>query len=83
MGREWCGCECGKRYVDCHQSPDLLVAEGVARQEFRRLFITDYEDRQIPAGVIGAARSRWKKLPDMATTFAYRPSYDEPEIPLL
>lgn len=83
VAREWCGCESGKRYADCHQVPDLLVPEEVARRHFRQLFITDYENRQAPAGVIEAARTVWKKPPDMAIAYAHRPTFDEPVIPFL
>lgn len=81
--REWCGCGSGRRYADCHQGPDLLVSQEAARRQFRRLFITDYENRQPPAGVLEAATSAWKKLPDMAVIFGYRSTSDEPAIPLL
>lgn len=83
VAREWCGCESGKPYAECHQGADLLVSEELARQEFRKYFITDYENRHPPRGIVEAALSRWKKFPDMAITFAYRRAYDEPAVPLL
>lgn len=81
--QEWCGCGSGRRYVDCHRDSDLLVPEVAARREFRVLFATNYEDRQAPSGVIEAARTFWKRIPDMATTFSFRKTHDEPDIPLL
>lgn len=81
--REWCGCDSGKRYVDCHQEADSLVPEAVVRLQFRQLFATNYEDRQAPAGVIEAARTLWKERPDMAFAFACRTPPDEPVIPLI
>jgi hypothetical protein len=83
VDEEWCGCGSGKRYADCHRDSDLLVPEVAARREFRALFGTSYGDRQAPPGVIEAARTFWKRLPDMATTFTYRVTHDEPGIPLL
>ena len=83
VGKEWCGCESGKRYSECHQCMDLLVPEEVARQEFRRLFRFDYENQRPPNGVLEAARGRWKQLPDMAMIFTHRLTYDEPQIPLI
>jgi hypothetical protein len=81
--REWCGCGSGQRYADCHRDPDRLVTEAAARREFRVLFGTDYEDRQAPPGVVQAARTFWRRLPDMAVTFSFRANPDEPVIPLL
>jgi hypothetical protein len=81
--QEWCGCGSGRRYADCHRGPDMLVCQEAADQEFRRLFMTDYQTREPPANILEAARSAWKKLPDMASTFGYRFTYDEPMIPLL
>lgn len=80
VARELCGCESGKTYSECHQATDLLVPEGVARQEFRRLFLCDYEERAPPVPIIEAASSGWKKLPSMAAIFSYRRSLDEPTI---
>jgi hypothetical protein len=82
VAREWCGCESGKRYADCHQSSDILMSEELARQQFRKYFLTDYEERKAPAGIIEAARYRWKSFPDMAFVFSNRLAYDEPTIPL-
>ena len=78
VGRELCGCESGKRYSDCHQFSDLQVADHTARRQFRALFAVDYEDRQPPNSVVEAARTRWRKLPDMAAVFAHRLCRDEP-----
>ena len=78
VARELCGCESGKTYSECHQASDLMVPEGVARHEFRRLFLCDYEDRAPPAAIIEASQSGWKRLPKMATIFSYRRSPDEP-----
>jgi hypothetical protein len=61
----------------------MLVRVELARQQFRKLFLTDYEDRQVPIGVLEAARTRWKNLPGMATIFAHRQACDEPAIPLI
>lgn len=83
VGREWCGCGSGRRYADCHRDNDLSVPDAVARREFRAHFGTQYEDRQAPPGIIEAARTIWKRRPDMATTFSYRVAHDEPRVPLL
>ena len=80
---EWCGCESGRRYGACHEYLDSKVEKAIARRQFRSLFLCEYEDRQPPKGIIDAARSRWKQLPDMAGIFAHRRSLDEPAIPLL
>lgn len=82
VAKESCGCESGKLYADCHLGVDSVVSEEFAREEFRRLFLTDYENRRAPPGIVDAARSRWKYLPSMAATFADRPVRDEPSIPL-
>lgn len=80
VAREWCGCESGRRYSDCHRTLDMAVPEDEARQEFRRRFLVDYNDRQAPDGILLAACNRWKNLPDMAMVFAHRLSADEPTI---
>lgn len=74
---EWCGCDSGRRYAECHQGSDVLVSEKVAQNEFHSLFSTNYEDRQVPACVLDAARLRWKRLPTLATVFAFRHVPDE------
>lgn len=77
---EWCGCDSGKRYRDCHLGADLLVSENYAQQEFRRIFHTNYSDRKCPSELLDAARSRWTSFPDMAALFNLRRSPDEPQL---
>ena len=69
-GREWCGCQSGKRYAVCHQGADLIVNDDVARREFLRDFPTGYESREIPDCVFEAARTNWKKLPSLVQVFS-------------
>lgn len=83
MPNEWCGCNSGKRYADCHQFLDNQVSDQAGEQEFRRLFAGNYEDRRPPEQVLRAARSRWQNLPDMAATFSFRRAAGEPQMPLL
>lgn len=71
--REDCGCGSNKRYGDCHLAFDLLANPAGAAAEFKRLFDGDYQDRRPPEHVLEAARSRWRRMPSMATIFAYRP----------
>jgi hypothetical protein len=76
--REQCGCLSGRRYGECHMPEDLLVDGAVARVQFRRLFQSNYEDRSPPEPVVEAAHSRWRKMPVMASVFAYRFRENEP-----
>jgi hypothetical protein len=80
-GREWCGCQSGRRYASCHQGADLLKAELPARAEFRQLFLCDYEGRSIPSCIFNAAQSRWKKLPKMSEAFFHWMKPGEPVLP--
>lgn len=66
---EFCGCESGVLYSFCHSFRDLQVPEVHARQQFRRLFQVDYENRQPPASVMRAAQTRWKSMPDLDILF--------------
>lgn len=75
---EWCGCESGKRYSNCHMAIDLLVNEQSASAEFRRLFACDYEQRVYPECILEAARTTWRRLPTLAYAFSFRRSTDEP-----
>lgn len=61
---EWCGCLSGKRYRDCHNFTDALTQESFAREEFRKLFKCDYEDRGVPPRVLQFAQSGWKAVPN-------------------
>lgn len=70
---EWCGCGSGKRYAACHQALDLLADEEAGRVEFRRLFLSDYEDRHTPASIMNAALTRWKEVPTLTEAFSLRP----------
>lgn len=65
MPLEQCGCLSGKRYRDCHQGADLVVDEGSARREFRLMFKSDYHDRAMPSSILDAAKSGWKKMPQI------------------
>lgn len=71
--RERCGCLSGKRYGDCHQATDLLTDQSIGREEFRRSFACDFEDRHLPGCITQAARSRWKKLPSIREAYSFRP----------
>jgi len=70
--REDCGCGSSKRYGECHMALDRLADPEAAAAEFRRLFACDYDDRRPPESVMEAARSRWSRMPSMATVFAHR-----------
>ena len=82
VAREWCGCQSGKRYGECHLTADCLMSESIAKAEFRRLFRCNYEDRAVPQCILNAARTRWKELPSLALAYAFRQA-DEPVIPLI
>ncbi|MBY8828833.1 hypothetical protein [Hephaestia mangrovi] len=70
---EFCGCSSGKRYRDCHLASDLLVDEQAAQAEFKRLFRTNYSNRNVPAVVLNAAQNRWRIWPDMRAAYSFRP----------
>jgi hypothetical protein len=70
--REDCGCGSNKRYGNCHLAADKLANPITAAAEFKRLFGSAYEDRRPPEQVLEAARSRWRKMPSMATVYAHR-----------
>lgn len=70
--REACGCGSNKKYGHCHMATDLLANPQVAAAEFHRNFHCEYGDRRPHEQVIGAARSRWRSLPSMASVFAER-----------
>ena len=72
VAEELCGCESGKLYHQCHQFLDNQMSEDAARRQFRRLFASEYEDRQAPHSVQLAAESRWKRMPEMASIFIRR-----------
>lgn len=65
VANEWCGCESGKLYGDCHQFLDNQMPESKARGQFKRMFGVDYENRCAPQSVLEAARSKWKLMPDV------------------
>lgn len=75
---EWCGCDSGKRYIDCHQGSDLVVSEEYAAKEFQYLFRSHYSDRAYPSDVLRAASSGWSFMPSMADIFRIRRAQDEP-----
>jgi hypothetical protein len=77
-GREQCGCLSGLRYSECHLKADRLVSEPAAHAQFKLLFKCNYADRAPPPEVIEAARTRWAKMPVMASVFAYRLRDGEP-----
>lgn len=70
VGREFCGCDSGKRYSDCHQAIDGLVREEHAEMEFRKLFRADYEARFPPTSIIQAAKTKWREMPVMSALIA-------------
>lgn len=70
--REDCHCGSEKRYGDCHMATDILVEPQVAKDEFRRLFECEFDDRRLPTGILGFARSKWRDVPSMAEMFALR-----------
>lgn len=70
--REDCGCGSNKRYRDCHLAADQLVNPHETAMEFKGLFGCDYKDRCPPIHVLEAGRSRWHRIPSMATVFAHR-----------
>ena len=70
VGREFCGCDSGKRYSNCHQASDSLVREEYAEMEFRREFRADYEARFPPTSVIQAAKTKWREVPRMFALIA-------------
>lgn len=79
VGREWCGCQSGKRYHECHQPSDRLVDESFSRAEFLRIFKCDYDARSVPVCIQDAACNHWKNLPSLALAFSFRKA-DEPFI---
>lgn len=60
--RDWCDCGSEKRYGDCHRGLDHAeVVRLKASGEYVPL-----PDRVVPQTIIKFAKSRWKKLPDLA-----------------
>jgi hypothetical protein len=70
--REDCGCGSNKRYRDCHLAADQLANPHEAAIEFNGLYGCDYKDRSPPIHVLETGRSRWQRMPSMATVFAHR-----------
>lgn len=70
--REHCGCGSNRRYGECHLAADILENPKAATAEFRRQFECDYDDRRPPKAIIDAGRSKWERMPSMATVFAHR-----------
>lgn len=68
---EQCGCLSGKKYKICHQGADMLVSEQAGREEFQRLFRSDYHSRAVPKSIVDAARSRWRKLPPLKSVLGF------------
>ncbi|HUE78179.1 MAG TPA: hypothetical protein VMN38_00915 [Sphingomicrobium sp.] len=60
--RDWCDCGSEKRYGDCHCGLDQAeVVRLKASGEYVPL-----PDRVVPQTILKFAKSRWKKLPDLA-----------------
>lgn len=75
---EWCGCESGKRYRDCHMGIDFMTEEQSAQKEFLRLFSIPYEQRAVPDVVMKAAESSWREIPSFDAVFRIRHAGGEP-----
>lgn len=64
-GREFCGCGSGLLYAFCHRGRDLAVPEEVAQKQFETAFGCSYFSRAVPAVLLDAAKSNWRKLPSI------------------
>lgn len=69
---EWCGCGSGKRYDQCHEQADRLLADDVARDEHRRILGSDYCARKTPKSVMRFVRSGFTKIPSFGDAFNNR-----------
>jgi hypothetical protein len=69
-GGEWCGCNSGKRYKDCHFDPDHALSDENARAEHREKFGSDYGDRKPPRSLLRFVRSRFSKVPGLPQVYA-------------
>lgn len=62
---EWCGCQSGRKYRDCHQGADLLVNDAAGKKEFEQIFHCDYHARREPPEVLASAKSHWNIMPQL------------------
>jgi hypothetical protein len=69
---EWCGCESGKRYGECHLTADALLSDEAARAEHRTVMGSDYVTRKPPRSIMQFARSRFKRVPSFRDVFEGR-----------
>jgi hypothetical protein len=69
---EWCGCNSGKRYGECHETADRQLSEEEARDERRREFKSDYGPRKPPKSLMKFVRSNFKKIPTFRDVFQGR-----------
>jgi hypothetical protein len=69
---EWCGCDSGKRYGECHEKADRLMSDEEAREEHRRVFKSDYGPRRPPKSLMKFVRSNFKKIPAFRDVFEGR-----------
>ncbi len=69
---EWCGCNSGKRYRECHMLTDHKLSDEEAADEHRKIFLGDYRDRKPPISVMKFARSGFKKIPTFKDAYSAR-----------
>lgn len=69
---EWCGCDSGKRYADCHQEADNSLSDEEAREEHRRIVGSDYCLRKPPKSIMKFVRSGFRKVPAFGDAFQGR-----------
>ena len=56
---DWCSCDSGRRYVDCHLGPDRVEVQLLKlRGEYREL-----SSRAVPSAVTRFAKSKWRRVP--------------------
>jgi hypothetical protein len=69
---EWCGCQSGKRYGECHQAADALLSVEAAAAEHRKVMGSDYGPRKPPKPIMQFARSGFKRVPAFRDAFEGR-----------
>lgn len=72
--QEWCGCNSGLRYGECHHQADQRLPDALALIEFGQAFQFHYENRNVPPLVLDAARTKWARLPTIRQAYSSRPA---------
>jgi hypothetical protein len=75
---DWCTCDSGRRYADCHMEPDRIEVEALKqRGEYR-----DHGSRKVPPAIQRFAKSAWRRVPSSSDLHLHPykglPSRDRP-----